>query len=106
MNFAVYRRAVGLFYQRLLPLTSLGSGLILGSAVLFGNWPLPLNASVVLMKLSTFPLIWYVGQRTWPDQHWFYRNLHLAQWQLWAPLVVFDTVGFAMLVGLIHQLAA
>lgn len=106
MNLAAYRRAVGLFYQRMLPLTSLGSGLILGSAVMFGNWPLPLRLGVLLMKLSTFPLAWYIGQRTWPHQHWLYRNLHLAQWQLWAPLVVVNTVGLAALVKLLQLLAA
>lgn len=111
MTLNTYLRALALFYRTLLPQTILLSALVLGATALGAGllqlpWPPPLGPGLVLMKLGTFPLLVYLEHRLRPHQYWFYRNLHLAPWQLWAPLVVLDTVAFCALAGVLHQLAA
>ncbi|OWP61393.1 hypothetical protein CDA63_19645 [Hymenobacter amundsenii] len=105
-----YLRALALFYRTLLPQTAVSSVLVLGvtglgAALLQLPWPPPLGPGLLLMKLGTFPLVAYLEHRLRPHQYWFYRNLHLARWQLWTPLVVADTAGFVAFVGLLHRWA-
>ncbi|MBT2557180.1 hypothetical protein J7E24_05245 [Hymenobacter sp. ISL-91] len=111
MLFSVYPRVLALFYRSVLPLTGLLSAIIAGadgvSAGLLGTpWPPPLSAGLVLLKLSTFPLAAYLLGRMRPYQYGFYRNLHLAPWQLWAFVAVLDTGLFGGLIVLLHLLFA
>jgi hypothetical protein len=104
MTLGKYPRALFLFYRTLLPSLSLFSLLILGTSVPYGNWPLQLSASVLLMKLVTFPLVWYLSERMRPHQYWLYLNLHIAPWQLWAGVVLLDTLAFSAIVRVVRQL--
>lgn len=107
MLFTVYPRALSLFYRSVLPFTGLLSAILMGAdgvgASLLGTpWPPPLSAGLVLLKLSTFPLVAYLVGRLRPHQYSFYRNLHLAPWHLWAFVVLLDTTLFGCLVTLLH----
>ncbi len=100
-----YLRALRLFYRTVVPFTGVASVFIIGTAIMFGNWPMQLRLALVLMKLSTFPVIWYLSEQLRPHQYWLYLNLHLAPWQLWAAVVALDTLGFCGLVAVLHHLA-
>ncbi|MFD2785209.1 hypothetical protein [Hymenobacter rubripertinctus] len=111
MTLFNYLRALALFYRLLLPQTALLSAVVLGATWLGAGllntpWPPRLGPGLVLMKLATFPVVAYLGQRLRPEQHWLFRNLHLSPGQLWAPVLVLDTVGFGAFVGLLNQLWA
>lgn len=99
-----YPRALFLFYRTQFSALSLFSLLILGTSVPFGNWPLQLGVSVLLMKLVTFPVVWYLSGQMRPNQYWLYLNLHIAPWQLWVGIVLLDTGLFSGIVVLLRQL--
>ncbi|MBO0360085.1 hypothetical protein J0X19_19145 [Hymenobacter sp. BT186] len=93
-----------MFYRTQFSALSLFSLLILGTSVPFGNWPLQLGVSVLLMKLVTYPVVWYLSGQMRPNQYWLYLNLHIAPWQLWAGVVLLDTGLFSGVVALLRQL--
>lgn len=95
----IYLRAVGLLYRTMLPFTLLISGLILGSALLVGKWP-PQLFYLLLLKLSTFPVVIYLSAQFRPHQNWLFQNLHLTPRQLWAGIVVADSLLFLLLLRL------
>lgn len=107
MTISTYLRALGLFYRTVALFTALFSLLVVGAAVAgpFGKWPLPLTSGLLLTKLGTFPVIWYLSEQLRPHQYWLYLNLHVAPWQLWAGIVAADTVVFSVVVSLLHWLA-
>jgi hypothetical protein len=94
-----------LFYRTQFPALSLFSLLILGTSIPFGNWPLHLSGSTLLMKLVTFPVVWYLSGQMRPNQYWLYLNLHITPWQLWLGVVLLDAVVFGVVVVLLRQLA-
>lgn len=107
----VSARALALFYRSVLPFTAVVSAIMvgadgLGASLLGTTWPSALSPGLVLLKLSTFPVVAYLVGRMRPHQYWLYRNLHLAPGQLWAGVVVVDTLLFSGLVTLLHLLFA
>jgi hypothetical protein len=108
MTISTYLRALGLFYRTVALFTALFSLLVVGASVVgaFGKWPLPLTAGLLLTKLGTFPAVWYLSEQLRPHQYWLYLNMHIAPWQLWAGIVVLDTVVFSVGVRLLYWLAA
>ncbi|SNR64390.1 MULTISPECIES: hypothetical protein [Hymenobacter] len=104
MTIPTYLRALGLFYRTVAPFTVVFSLLIFAAAAVgpFPTWPLPLTAGLLLTKLGTFLVIWYLSAQLRPHQYWFYLNLHIAPWQLWAGVLVADTLLFSAAVGLLH----
>ena len=93
-------RAVGLFYRSVAPFTvgisvlMVGAGLLpaLVEGVAGGSLPL-----LVLLKLLTAPVVWYLAERTRPHQYWFYFNLGISRRRLWAGVAAFDTLLFVAL---------
>ncbi|TGE06666.1 hypothetical protein [Hymenobacter fodinae] len=104
MTISTYLRALGLFYRTVAPFAVVFSLLIFAVAAVgpFPNWPLPLTLGLVLTKLSTFSVIWYLSEQLRPHQYWLYLNLHIAPWQLWAGVIVADTLLFSAAVLLLH----
>lgn len=98
MAFTVYPRALVLFYRSVLPFTGLCSGIVVGAD--------GVGARLLLLKLSTFPLVAYLVARMRPHHYWLYRNLHLAPWQLWAFVVLLDTGLFGGAVLGLHWMLA
>lgn len=105
MTISIYLRAVSLFYRTVAPFVTMFSLLIVGASVLYGNWPLRLSAAVLLVKLLTFPAVWYLWEQLRPQQYWLYLNLHIAPWQLWAGVVLADTGLFSAMIWGLRQLA-
>ena len=90
-------RAVILFYRSIAPFTLSISGLILGVGLLpallegegQGGFPL-----VVLIKLGTGPVVWYLAEQARPHQYWFFYNLGISRRSLWAGVALLDTLLF------------
>ncbi|WP_201982452.1 hypothetical protein [Hymenobacter rubidus] len=90
---ATQLRAVGLFYRSVAPLMGGISGLILLAVLLpaivegrsGGVMP-----ALLLTKLATAPVVWYLSEQWRPGQYWFYFNLHLSRRRLWAGVVALD----------------
>ncbi|MBG8555675.1 hypothetical protein [Hymenobacter guriensis] len=97
-----YLKVLRVYYRSVLSLTLPISALVLAAPLLMGTpLPSPLFLAVV-QKMASFPaLIYLIGQFR-PQQYWLYRNLHLAPWQLWAGVIVLDT----LLLSVAHRLLA
>ena len=90
-------RAVGLFYRSVAPFTVGLSVLLVGGGLLpalfegIAGGSLPL---LVLIKLATAPVVWYLAEQTRPHQYWFYFNLGISRRRLWAGVFAVDTLLF------------
>ena len=91
-------RAVLLFYRSVAPFMLLISALILGCVLrpaLLEGWAgggiLP---QLVLIKLMTGPVVWYLAERMRPNQYWFYYNLGISLRFLWGGVAVLDGLLF------------
>ena len=100
--WVTWLRAVLLFYRSVGAFTVAITGLILGAGLLpalqegLGKGALP---RVVLIKLMTGPVVWYLAERARPQQYWFYFNLGISRAGLWAGVWVLDGllfIGLAM----------
>jgi hypothetical protein len=103
--WVTWLRAVLLFYRSVGVFTVAISGLILGKGLLpallegKGRGSLLL---LVLIKLLTQPVVWYLAESMRPHQYWFYFNLGISRTSLWAGVVVLDTLLFiGLAVGLL-----
>ncbi|GAB3661947.1 hypothetical protein GCM10027594_31610 [Hymenobacter agri] len=97
-------RAVGLFYRSVAPFMLGISGLIvlavLLPGLLEGWWRAGLLPGLLLAKLATAPVVWYLSEQLRPGQYWFFFNLNISRRQLWAGVVAFDGALFLGGVGL------
>ena len=90
-------RAVGLFYRSVAPFTVGISALLVGAGLLpalfddVAGGALPL---LMLLKLATVPVVWYLAEQARPHQYWFYFNLGISRRRLWAGVVLLDTLLF------------
>lgn len=90
-------KATLLFYRSVAPFMLGVSGLLLGAVLLpallegFGH---NLLFRLLLAKLATAPVVWYLSEQLRPGQYWFYFNLHLSRRQLWAGVVLLDLCPF------------
>ena len=91
-------RAVLLFYRSVAPFMLLISALILWCVYSLpcskagpreGYWP-----QLVLIKLMTGPVVWYLAERMRPNQYWFYYNLGVSRRFLWGGVAVLDGLLF------------
>ncbi|MCI1186849.1 hypothetical protein MON38_05415 [Hymenobacter sp. DH14] len=86
-------RAVGLFYRGVAPFMLGISGLILLAVLLpaiHEGWSDGLLPGLLLTKLATAPVVWYLSEQLRPGQYWFYFNLHMSRRRLWAGVVALD----------------
>ena len=86
-------RAVGLFYRSVAPFMLGISGLLLLAVklpALLEGFTHDLIVRLLLAKLATAPVVWYLSEQLRPGQYWFYFNLHLSRWHLWAGAVALD----------------
>ena len=90
-------RAVGLFYRGVAPFMLGISGLlllaVLGPALLEG-FTHDLIFRLLLAKLATAPVVWYLSEQLRPGQYWFYFNLNMSRRRLWAGVVALDAALF------------
>ena len=97
-------RAVGLFYRSVAPFMLGISGLLLGAVLvpaLLEGLAHDLVFRLLLVKLATAPVVWYLSEQLRPGQYWFYFNLNVSRRQLWAGVVALDGglfLGGALLV--------
>ena len=97
-------RAVGLFYRSVAPFMLGISGLLLLAVMvpaLLEGFTHDLVLRLLLAKLATAPVVWYLSEQLRPGQYWFYFNLHISRWQLWISVVALDGglfLGGALLV--------
>jgi hypothetical protein len=90
-------RAVGLFYRTVAPFMLGISGLLLGAVLVpallegRGGGLLPV---LLLIKLATAPVVWYLSEQLRPGQYWFYFNLNISRRRLWAGAVLTDSLLF------------
>ena len=90
-------RAGFLFYRSVAWFTMGVSALILGAVLLPAiaeDRASGLLPALVLIKLLTGPVVWYLAERMRPHQYWFYYNLGLTRRRLWAGVAVLDTLLF------------
>ncbi len=101
MSLPNYLRATALFYRTVVPFTLVASLLVLLMLLPFGGlrWP----STLLLCKLATFPLVWYLTQQLRPHQYWLYLNLSVRPWQLWLAVGALDTLGFWALLAALSQ---
>ena len=86
-------RAVGLFYRSVAPFMLGISGLILLAVLLPATregWSGGLLPALLLIKLATAPVVWYLSEQLRPGQYWLYFNLHISRRRLWAGVVALD----------------
>lgn len=86
---ATQLRAVGLFYRSVAPFMLGVSGLLLLPALREG-WSGGLLPALLLIKLTTAPVVWYLSEQLRPGQYWFYFNLHVSRRRLWSGVVALD----------------
>ncbi len=101
-------RAVLLFYRSVAPFMLGVSGLIIGAVLLpalhegRASGLLPM---LLLIKLTTGPVVWYLSERMRPNQYWFYFNLGVSRGFLWGGTVVLDgllLLGSALLLNAVY----
>ena len=98
-------RATLLFYCGVAPFMLGVSGLLLAAVLLpallegFGH---NLLFRLLLAKLATAPVVWYLSELLRPGQYWFYFNLHLSRQQLWAGVVLLDLCPFLAIASLMQ----
>ncbi len=92
--------AILLFYRSIAPFMLGISGLLLGAllvpALLEGRGG-GLLPALLLIKLATAPVVWYLSEQLRPGQYWFYFNLNISRRRLWAGVVLLD--GLVLLGG-------
>lgn len=99
---ATHLRAIGLFYRSVAPFTVGISALIMGGVLLPAlreGRAAGLLPALLLIKLATSPVVWYLSERTRPHQYWFYYNLGASRRHLWAGVAVCDGLLFLGLAG-------
>ncbi|MFC6225748.1 hypothetical protein ACFP2F_21055 [Hymenobacter artigasi] len=97
-------RATLLFYRSVAPFMLGVSGLLLGAAMVSAmqeGFTRNLVFRLLLLKLATAPVVWYLSEQLRPGQYWFYFNLHISRRQLWASMVGLDAALFLGGVGLV-----
>ena len=90
-------RAIGLFYRGVAPFMLGISGLILGAVLLpalLEGWSAGLLPGLLLTKLATAPVVWYLSEQMRPGQYWFYYNLGVSRRRLWGGVVALDGTLF------------
>ena len=98
---------MGLFYRSVAPFMLGVSGLLLGAVMLpalLEGLGRNLVFRLLLAKLATAPVVWYLSEQLRPEQYWFYFNLHLSRRQLWAGVVLLDLIPFLAGAGLLRAL--
>ena len=98
-------RAVALFYRSVAPFMLGISGLILLVVLLPAIHEGPggvLLPGLLLAKLATAPVVWYLSEQLRPGQYWFYFNLHVSRRRLWAGVVALDGLLFLGAVRLVQ----
>ena len=102
---ATQLRAVGLFYRSVAPFMLGVSGLLLLAVLLPGLlegwWRAGMLPTLVLAKLATTPVVWYLSDQLRPGQYWFYLNLHVSRRRLWAGVMALDGALFLGGIGLV-----
>jgi hypothetical protein len=97
ISLAIWARAVLLFYRSVAPfmlgITALIVGGVLMPALLEGS-ARGLLLTLVLGKLITMPVAWYLSEQMRPDQYWFFYNLGISRLRLWAGVVSLDGLLF------------
>ena len=86
-------RAIGLFYRSVAPFMLGISGLILLAVLLpalHEGWGSGLLPGLLLTKLATAPVVWYLSEQMRPNQYWFYFNLGVSRRRLWGGVVALD----------------
>ncbi|OGX84548.1 hypothetical protein BEN47_16160 [Hymenobacter lapidarius] len=90
-------RAVLLFYRSIAPFMLGISGLILAAVLLpalHEGWGEGLLPGLLLTKLATAPVVWYLSEQLRPGQYWFYFNLGVSRRRLWSGVVALDGLLF------------
>ena len=90
-------RAVFLFYRTLAPFALGITGLLIGCVLvplLHAGLASGLLPKLLLAKLLTEPVVWYLSEQMRPDQYWFYYNLGVPRKHLWAGVAVLDGLVF------------
>ncbi|WP_457065012.1 hypothetical protein [Hymenobacter sp. UYAg731] len=90
-------RAVALFYRSVAPFMLGISGLILLAVLLpaiHEGWSGGLLPGLLLTKLATAPVVWYLAEQLRPGQYWFYFNLNMSRRRLWGAVVALDGLLF------------
>ena len=94
---ATQLRAVGLFYRSVAPFMLGVSGLLLLAVLvpaLLEGFTHDLIFRLLLAKLATTPVVWYLSEQLRPGQYWFYFNLNVSRRRLWAGVVALDGALF------------
>jgi hypothetical protein len=97
-------RATLLFYRSVAPFMAGISGLLLLAVLvpaLLEGFTHDLIFRLLLAKLATAPVVWYLAEQQRPGQYWFYFNLNISRRQLWTGVVALDAglfLGSALLV--------
>ena len=94
---AIHLRAVGLFYRSVAPFMLGISGLLLAAVLLPAlreGFTHGLVSRLLLAKLATAPVVWYLSEQLRPGQYWFYFNLNISRRRLWAGVVALDAALF------------
>ncbi|WP_345053788.1 hypothetical protein [Hymenobacter glaciei] len=94
---ATQLRAVGLFYRSVAPFMLGVSALILLAVLLpalVEGRSSGLLPALLLIKLATAPVVWYLSEQLRPGQYWFYFNLNVSRRRLWAGVVALDGALF------------
>ncbi|MBH8570926.1 hypothetical protein KB206_18690 [Microvirga sp. STS02] len=94
---ATQLRAVALFYRSVVPFMAGVSVLILLAVLLPAlreGWGRSLLPALLLVKLATAPVVWYLSEQLRPGQYWFYFNLNISRRRLWAGVVALDGLLF------------
>ena len=90
-------RAILLFYRSVAPFTLGITALLAGGVLvplLHEGKAAGVLPTLVLVKLLTAPVVWYLAERTRPNQYWFYYNLGVSRWGLWTGIVMLDALFF------------
>ncbi|WP_156176301.1 hypothetical protein [Hymenobacter terrenus] len=97
-------RAVGLFYGNVAPFMLGITALLLGFVLLpalYEGWADGLLPALLLIKLITSPVVWYLSEQMRPNQYWLYYNLGVSRRRLWVGVGVLDGLLFlGLTVGL------
>lgn len=90
-------RATLLFYRSVAPFMVGISGLLLLTVLvpaLLEGFTHDLIFRLLLAKLATAPVVWYLSEQLRPGQYWFYFNLNISRRQLWTGVVALDGTLF------------
>lgn len=90
-------RAMLLFYYSVAPFMLGVSALIILCVlvpVLHEGRAAGLLPGLLLLKLATGPVVWYLSEQMRPNQYWFYFNLGVSRRNLWGGVVLLDGLLF------------